>query len=55
MLLVSDGNRVVCLNKSGEVAWSFESKRGETFMTQPVLDSVGNVYVATDKSIIALK
>ena len=55
MLLVSDGNRVICLSKTGELSWKIQSGSGETFMTQPVLDSVGKVFVATDKSIVVLQ
>ena len=55
MLLVSDGNRVICLNKTGELVWKFSIAKGGVFKTQPVLDSVGKVFVATDKSIFALK
>ena len=55
MLLVSDGNRVICLNKAGELVWTFNIAKGGVFKTQPVLDSVGKVFVATDKSIFALK
>jgi hypothetical protein len=55
MLLVSDGNRIICLNKSGELVWKFSIAKDGVFKTQPVLDSVGKVFVATDKSIFALK
>jgi len=55
MLLVSDGNRIICLNKTGELVWKFSIAKGGVFKTQPVLDSVGKVFVATDKSIFALK
>jgi outer membrane protein assembly factor BamB len=55
MLLVSDGNRVVCLNKSGEAVWIYKSKQDETFMTQPIVDSNGKVLVVSDKNIVSLK
>jgi hypothetical protein len=55
MLLVSDGNRVICLNKTGELVWKFSIAKGGVFKTQPVLDSVGKVFVVTDRSIFALK
>jgi hypothetical protein len=55
MLLVSDGNRIICLNKTGELVWKFSIVKSGLFKTQPVLDSVGKVFVATDKSIFALK
>jgi len=54
-LLVSDGNRVVSLSESGDALWIYQDDEADIFRTQPVLDSSGKVYVATDKKIIALK
>lgn len=55
MLLVSDGNRVICLNKSGKAVWIYKSKQDETFMTQPIVDPNGKVLVVSDKNIVSLK
>jgi len=55
MLLVSDCDKLLCINKAGEQVWAFNVAKGETIMTQPVLDSVGKVFIATDKKILAIK
>jgi outer membrane protein assembly factor BamB len=55
MLLVSDENRVICLNESGKAVWIYKSKQNETFMTQPIVDSKGKVLVVSDKNIVLLK
>ena len=55
MLLVSDCDKLLCINKAGEQAWAFKVAKGETIMTQPVLDSVGKVFIATDKKVLAIK
>ncbi len=54
-LLVSDCDKLLCINKAGEQVWAFKVAQGETIMTQPVLDSVGKVLIATDKKILAVK
>jgi len=53
-LLVSDGNRVVCLNELGIPVWIYEDDENDDFVTQPVLDSNGSVFVATNKKIVVL-
>jgi hypothetical protein len=55
MLLVSDCDKLFCINKAGEQVWAFKVAKGETIMTQPVLDSVGKVFIATDKKVLAIK
>ncbi len=55
MLLVSDSDKLLCINKAGEQVWAFKVAKGETIMTQPVLDSVGKVFIATDKKVLAIK
>ena len=55
MLLVSDCDKLLCINKAGEQVWAFKVAKGETIMTQPVLDSVGKVFIATDKKVLAIK
>jgi hypothetical protein len=54
MLLVIDGRSLICLNKAGEVVWTFKCNKEEKYMTQPILDSTGKVIVATDKKILAI-
>ncbi len=55
MLLVTNGRFINCLNKAGEVVWTFRWNKEEKFMTQPILDSTGKVIVATDKKILAIE
>lgn len=55
ILLVSDCDKLLCINEAGEQVWAFKVAKGETIMTQPVLDSVGKVFIATDKKILAIK
>jgi hypothetical protein len=55
MLLVSDCDKLLCINKAGEQVWAFKVAKGETIMTPPVLDSVGKVFIGTDKKILAIK
>ncbi|MGB9595312.1 MAG: hypothetical protein ACPL7B_03440 [Candidatus Poribacteria bacterium] len=55
ILLVSDCDKLLCINKAGKQVWAFKVAEGETIMTQPVLDSVGKVFIATDKKILAIK
>lgn len=54
-LLVSDCDRLLCINKAGERVWAFKVAEDETIMTQPVLDSVGKVFIVTDKKILVVK
>jgi outer membrane protein assembly factor BamB len=54
-LVVADGARVVCLDESGRVLWSYEDKDGETFVTPPVLDPAGRVLVVSEKSIVVIE
>lgn len=54
-LLVADGNRVIFLNKSGDPIWIYDDNNVEDFVTQPVLDSRGRVYIATNNRIVVLK
>lgn len=54
-LVVADGARVVCLDESGRVLWSYEDKDSETFVTQPVLDPAGRVLVVSEKSIVVIE
>lgn len=55
MLLVSDGNRVICLNESGNAVWIYQDDEDDVFVTQPVLDSTSKVFVATNKKVVVLK
>ena len=55
VLLVADGNRVVALDKTGRTLWTYKDSENGEFCTQPVLDSKGRVYVATNKKMVAIK
>jgi hypothetical protein len=55
LLVISDSSRVVCLDRSGIVKWVYEDKNGEIFLTPPVIDSQGSVFVASNKTITMIE
>jgi hypothetical protein len=54
-LVISDGGRIICLGSDGFEKWIYEDKDGEIWSTPPVFDSQGNIFAASDKSIIKIE
>jgi len=54
-LILSKGNRIVCLDEYGKIQWDYIDKDDEIFQTQPVFDKRGRVIVASNKNIVVIK
>jgi hypothetical protein len=54
-LLISDGNRILNLNKSGSPVWTYKGEKEDIYFTPPILDGKGRVVVATKQYIDVIK
>ena len=55
LVILSKGNRIVCLSNAGNEEWDYTDEDGEFFLTQPIFDTKGRVITASRKNIVIIK
>jgi len=55
LVVLSKGNRIVCLDSDGNEEWDYTDEEGEILLTQPIFDTSGRVITASNKNIVIIK